>query len=89
MRGQKINCRPGAPEAKNCSKNDQKCSGPKFGHFCLLKVVGNGILSGKYIKTMFESLTVQKLRPIKRLNDLTKILSKAEIQPRFLIGRNF
>ena len=89
MHGQKNNFRPGAPEAKICSKNDQKCSGPKFGNLCILKVVGNCILSGKYIKTMFESLTVQKLRPIKRLNDLTKILSKAEIQPRFLIGRNF
>ena len=48
--GQKKHCHPWAPEAIKCSKNDQNWSGPKFGYFCCLKVVGYCILSGKYKK---------------------------------------
>ena len=64
VHGQKKNWHPSSKKAKNCPKNAQNFFGPKSGIFCCLKVVGNRILSGKYIKTIFVSLSVQKLRPI-------------------------
>ena len=63
--GQKINWSSRAPEAKNCSKNCQKVFGRISENFCFSKVLGNRILSGKYVKTIPVSLSNQKLWPIK------------------------
>ena len=64
---EKNNFHPGAPEAKMCPKNHQNLFGRKFRNFCFWKVVGNQILSGKYVKSISISLSVEKLRPIENL----------------------